>query len=107
MMKTVSSAVSVQQANDVPETASASELINAFKLADMQLRLAIEQEQEDQIGQFGDQVDQLVSDMLAFDTDTSSERPVLLRFLVDRFVLREDSSTELRRAVCEKLLRLA
>ena len=107
MMKIVSSAAEVQHESDAAEFLSAHELIEAFKSADMRLRLAIEQDCEDDIGTYGDQVDQFVTSMLDFDTDHSPERASMLRFLVDRFVLREDTSTELRRAVCDKLLKLA
>ena len=85
---------------------SAIELISAFKVADMRLRLAIEQDNDGDIGQFGDEVDRLVDAMLAFETGHSQERTALLRFLVDRFVLRDDCGTEMRRAVCDKLLAL-
>ena len=106
-MNFVSNAVEQQQESGAFEYESAHELVSAFKEADMRLRLAIEQDQDQQIGQYGDQVDRLVKAMLDYDTDASFERVPLLRFLVDRFVLREDTSTELRRAVCDKLLKLA
>ena len=107
MMKIVSSAAELQHESSAAGYLSAHELIEAFKSADMRLRLAIEQDQEGDIGEYGDQVDRLVAAMLEFDTELSHERAPLLRFLVDRFVLREDTSTELRRAVCDKLLKLA
>ena len=107
MMKIVSSAVEMQHESDTAEFLFAHELIEEFKSADMRLRLAIEQDQENDIVEFGEQVDRLVKTMLEFDTDHSPERATMLRFLVDRFVLREDTSTELRRAVCNKLLKLA
>lgn len=106
-MNIVGNALEAEYETTSNEIASAQELITAFKMADMRLRLAIEQDRDAEIGQYGDQIDGLVSAMLQFDTDGSSERATMLRFLVDRFVLREDTSTELRRAVCEKLLRLA
>ncbi len=106
-MNFVSNAVEQQQESGAFEYEPAHELVSAFKEADMRLRLAIEQDQDQQIGQYGDQVDRLVKAMLDYDTDASFERVPLLRFLVDRFVLREDTSTELRRAVCDKLLKLA
>ncbi len=107
MMKIVSR--SVENEFDVINVtlASAQELITAFKVADMRLRLAIEQDCEHDIAACGDQVDHLVKAMLEYDTNASQQRAPLLRFLVDRFVLREDSSTELRRTVCDKLLQLA
>lgn len=107
MMNIVRNAVSAQQDSGAIELESAQELINGFKIADMRLRLAIEQDRDAEIMQFGNQVDELVTAMLEFNTDGCSDRATLLRFLVDRFVLREDTSTELRRAVCDKLLRLA
>lgn len=99
--------------NDVPNVdrstsqLSALELISAFKSADMSLRLAIEQDNEANIIRFSQVVDQQVQAMLGFETGDTAERAALLRFLVDRFVLREDSGTEMRRAVCDKLLALA
>jgi hypothetical protein len=86
------------------EELSAIELISAFKSADMKLRLAIEQDCDADIVRVGEEVDHLVSALLACDTEHPGERATLLRFLVDRFVLREDTSTEMRRAVCDKLL---
>lgn len=86
---------------------SAVELISTFKHADMHLRLAIEQDCDADIEFYGDTVDQLVSAMLAYETEDRSERATLLRYLVDRFVLRDDCGAEMRRAVCDKLLALA
>ena len=45
--------------------------------------------------------------MLAFETVDRCERATMLRYLVDRFVLRDDCGAEMRRAVCDKLLALA
>ena len=89
------------------EELTAVELISAFKDADMRLRLAIEQDCDADIEQYGDVVDQLVSAMLALETEDRSERATLLRYLVDRFVMRDDCGAEMRRAVCDKLLALA
>ncbi|NKB51148.1 MAG: hypothetical protein GKR97_02815 [Rhizobiaceae bacterium] len=107
MMQIVSNSVEKEYDANVVELASVPALITAYKVADMRLRLAIEQDREVDIATFGDQVDLLVKAMLEYDTTAPQERASLLRFLVDRFVLREDSSTELRRAVCDKLLQLA
>ena len=85
---------------------SAVELISAFKDADMRLRLAIEQDCDADIEHYGETVDQLVSAMLTYDAQGRGDQATLLRFLVDRFVLRDDCGEDMRRAVCDKLLAL-
>lgn len=89
------------------DAVSAVELISTFKQADMRLRLAIEQDCDADIELYGDTVDQLVTAMLSFETEDRCERATMLRYLVDRFVLRDDCGAEMRRAVCDKLLALA
>ena len=89
------------------EALSAVDLISTFKDADMRLRLAIEQDCDADIECYGALVDQLVSKMLAFETEDREQRATMLRFLVDRFVLRDDCGPEMRRTVCDKLLALA
>ena len=91
-------------ADRTPSHASALELIKAFKDCDMRLRLAIETGGDSDIRHYGSEVDRCFSAMLAYECDNAEERQTLLRFLVDRFVLQEDTGIEMRRAVCEKLL---
>ena len=80
------------------------ELITQFKDADMRLRLAIETDNDADICLYGDRVDELFAQMLALNAQSCAEQNAVLRFMVDRFVVREDCSAEMRRAVCERLL---
>lgn len=84
----------------------AGPLIEAFKHADLNLRLAIERDESEKIGRYGNKVDQLADMMLSLTPSSKSEALTLYRFLVDRFVLRDETSAELRKKICDRLLAL-
>lgn len=79
-------------------------LIEAFERADLNLRLAIERDESEKIGPCGDKVDQLADMMLSLTPSTNSEAQVLYRFLVKRFILRDETSVDMRKKICDRML---
>lgn len=95
----------VEPANSICESFDhVDPLIEAFERADLELRLAIERDEGEKIGQYGDKVDQLADMMLSLTPSTKSEALVLYRFLVNRFILRDETSAEMRKKICDRML---
>ena len=97
-----SGSASVQELNEL----SGEELIEKFQDADRSLRLCIEQGDDSSIRDMGAYADQLFERLVDFQSEDTFELKNVMQFLVDRFVVNDISSADLRRRVCERLLKL-
>ena len=85
---------------------SGEELIEKFQDADRSLRICIEQGDDQSIRDMGAYTDMIFDRLVNFETDDKIELKNVMEFLVDRFVVNDISSADLRRQVCDRLLKL-
>lgn len=84
---------------------SALTIIEAFKLADAELRLAIDRGNDDEIRRASKTVDEMIEELLEMECTSRIETKVLLQFLIEQFLLTESGGNCLQRRICNKVLK--
>jgi len=79
-------------------------VIAAFNDADLQLKVAIESDDDDLISETSRRIDTAIDNLFSLNCECVEEKRVLYRFLMNQFVIDDGSSATLRSRVCEKVL---
>jgi len=87
-----------------PGFSDLDDLLHSFNSADMRLLLAIEQDESSLIQTASRDTEIAINQLFDFKCKTVSDELALSRFLVDRFVLGDSTSDELRKRACNKIL---
>lgn len=90
--------------NAVNPNTSADDLIAAFKDAEVKLRIALQTGDEEQLPVLEREADLLIDQLIDRNFETRHERQMVMQFLVDRFVLEDQSPESLPRRICDKLI---
>ncbi|MEM7069972.1 MAG: hypothetical protein AAF478_13925 [Pseudomonadota bacterium] len=83
---------------------TANYLISAFRETDRNLSDAVEEDDMQLIRQLGAEADRLIEEMINCDCESKKEQELLLKFLIERFVLEQDDEASLKKRICDRLL---
>jgi len=90
---------------NIAYTDNINSFIAEFHQAETRLKLAIEQDDDEKISTAASAVDLVMEQLLNLQCENPADNKKLFEFLVERFVISDNSSEQLRMRVCEKLLR--
>ena len=83
---------------------SADMLIGQFNIADFALKKALAAENDTLISIWQEKADFLIEEMIAFDSESITEKRLIFQFLLDRFVCQNQPKNGLVRKICDRLI---
>ncbi len=94
----------VQDISNEIENSRAQQLIVSFADADRELLQHIHDANHHAVAELGRRTDELLNQLVEFDTSDKKQMKMVLRFLMERFVIPENSGPELRQRIVMKAL---
>ena len=87
-----------------PNQDDANLVISTFEKADKKLRMAIESDIFTEVKSAEDEVNRAIEDLFKAVERHSSSKKMILRFLIEQFVLKDSAGDVLKKRVCDTVL---